>query len=286
MSQFYLHFFKEKSRTIDMEQVIEHFESEEGFEVEMDDKAVRFLYSHPRLGYVCAFYITRKSQVPNIQRVSPKYLEVNFHLELPILSPNYFVKHVIQLVKKVCDKFDLFVLSEMFNDVLEFNADRIFRVYQMVKKAYLEKYPEEQDKYYFFREEKLNSVLRYMDEMVSLQAYYDDLDTIVPKYHFIKDEEDNPYLAVEWKENSLTVFPPYVDYLLYRQADDMVKVIDYNEFLKKTEKLLLDVPGFLQGTKVVSKKANKKLNKIARKGKFTPVAKSFSRYHLHQVLDA
>lgn len=286
MSQFYLHFFKEKSRTIDMEQVVEHFEAEEGYEIEMDDKSVRFLYSQPNLGYVCAFYITRKSQVPNIQRVSPKYLEVNFHLEIPILSPNYFVKQVIQQVKKICDKFNLYVLSEMFNDVLEFNSDRIFRVYQMVKKAYLEKYPEEYDKYYFFREEKLNGILRYTDELVSLQSYYDDLDTIVPKYHYIKDEENNPYLAVEWKENTLSVFPPYVDYLLFRESDDMVKVIDYNEFLKKTDKILLDVPGFLQGTKVISKKAGKKVSKIGKKHKFSPVTKSFTRYHLHQILDA
>lgn len=285
MSQFNLHFFKEKSRTLDMEEVIEFFEQEPGFDVEMDEKSVRFLYTHPTLGFPCGFYITPKSMVPNIQRVSPKYLEVNFHLQLPILSPNYFAKSIIGLVKKICDRFNLFVFSEMFSDVLEFNAERILRVFQMIKKAYLEKYPENETKYYFFREEKLSGILKYMDENSALQKYYDDLDVVVPKYYFIKDEENNPYLAIEWKEGALTVFPPHLDYLLFHQTDGMLKVIDYAEFSKKNSKLLLDVPGFLQGTKVVSKKYGKKLSKSARKGKWSPVAKSFAKYHLHALLD-
>lgn len=285
MSQFYLHFFKEKSRVIDMEEVINFFDTTPGFEVEMDEKSVRFLYTHPTLGYPCAFFITPRSQVPNIQRVSPKYLDVNFHLQLPILSPNYFVKQIINLVKKICDHFNFYVLSEMFNDVLEFNAERILRVFQMVKKAYLEKYPENEDKFYFLKEEKLSGILRYTDEKDALQTYYDDLNTIVPKYYFLKDENNNPYLATEWKEHTMTVFPPFIDYILFHQTDGVLKVIDFSEFKLKLDKHLLDVPGFLQGTKVISKKTTKLLNKQARKYKWSPVSKSFSKLHLHGFMD-
>lgn len=285
MSQFYLHFFKEKSRSLDKEKVIDFFDNEPGFEVEMDEKSVRFLYTHPTLGFPCAFYLTPKSQVPNIQRISPKYLEVNFHLELPILSPTYFVKSVIQLVKKICDKFNFYVLSEMFSDVLEFNQERILKVFQMVKKAYLEKYPEYEEKYFWVKEEKLSHILRYTDEIKVLQDYYNDLDTIVPKYYFIKDEEDKAYFAIEWKEMTQTVIPPHTDYILFHQTDGVLKVIDYQEYLTKNQKYLLDVPGFLQGTKVVPKKYLKKLSKSAKKGKWIPVAKSFAKYHLHELLD-
>ncbi len=268
-----------------MDALIDFFERQEGFEVEMDSKSVRFIYTHPRLGYSCVFYILPKSVVPNIQRVSAKYLDINFHLEVPILSPSYFMKTVIQQVKHLCDSFNLFVLSEMFNDALEFNADSIFRVFAMVKKAWLDKYPEQREKYFFFREDKLTALLRYSDEIDALQNYYDDLDTLVPKYYFIKDENNTPYTAVEWQENTMIVFPPYLDYVLFHQHDGLLKVIDYKEFLAKNEKLLIDVPGFLQGTKVMTKKVFKKLSKSARKDKFSPIQKQFSKYHLHMLMD-
>ncbi|CDR30841.1 Uncharacterised protein [Acholeplasma oculi] len=286
MSHFYLHFFKEKSRVLDMEEVIEFFDHFPGFDVEMDEKSVRFLYQHPHLGYPCTFYITPKSKVPNIQRLSPKYLEVNFHLELPIFTPTYVVKHIIHIVKKICDEFNLFVLSEMFQDVLEFNAERILRVFQMVKKAYLEKFPEKYKDFHFIKEEKLSGVLRYIDERDALQKYYKDLDIILPKYHFIEDENHEPFIAIEWKENTQVVFPPYLDYLLFNQTDGMIKVISYQEFLKNHDKHLQDVPGFLQGTKVIPKKTYKLLNKKAKKHKWEPVSKSFTKINLNAFMDA
>lgn len=268
-----------------MVEVIDFFETIEGMEVEMDEKSVRFLYTHPRLGYTCAFFITPKSQVPNIQRLSPQFLEVNFHLRLPILSPNYFVKHVIQLIKKVCDRFNFFVLSEMFEDVLSFNAERIFKVFEMVKRAYVEKYPNEANNYVFTKEEKLSGILRYIDEKDALQSYYDDLDTLLPKYYFIKDEQEQSYIATEWKEHDTIVFPPYLDYLLFHQTDGVIKVISYVEFVEKFKKQLLDVPGFLQDTKVIPKKNSKSINKKTKKMKWTPITKSFTKQSLNIFMD-
>ena len=46
MSLFNIHFFKEKSRKIDLEQLIAFFESIEGFHIEMDEKSVRLYYTH------------------------------------------------------------------------------------------------------------------------------------------------------------------------------------------------------------------------------------------------
>ncbi|WP_025724780.1 hypothetical protein [Acholeplasma granularum] len=285
MSNFYIHFFKEKNRSLDMVEVIDFFESLEGFEIEMDEKSVRFIYTHPKLGYPCAFYITPKSKVPNIQRLSPQYLEVNFHLELPILSPNYFVKSIIQLVKKICDRFNFYVLSEMFEDVLVFNAERIFRVYRMVKKAYLEKYPEKENDYQFIKEDKLSDILRYIDEKDGLQRYYDDLNTLVPKYYFLKDEQNISYIATEWKEHDTIVFPPHLDYILFHGEQGIVKVIDYKLFLNKFGKYLLDVPGFLQDTKVIPPKLSKKLNRKVKKYKWEPVSKNFTKQNLHVLMD-
>lgn len=285
MSQFYLHFFKEKARSIDTYQMEKFFSAIEGFELVADDKEVRFNYMHPNLGYQASFVFTRKSKVPNIQRVSPKYLDLNFHLEVPILTPYFFIRFLNGIVKKICEEFNIFILSEMFKDVLGFNAESILKAFTLVKRAYIEKYPDEANRYYFIREEKLNSILRYIDEQKGLSKYYEETNTQVPPYKFIKDETQKPYLGVEWKENDLVVFPPHINYILYRQENDIVKIIDFEEFLSKTDKFLTDVPGFLQGTKVINKKYIKKISKIAKKHKFSPVTKNFTRYHLHQLLD-
>lgn len=285
MSHFLLHFFKEKSRTLDKEEVVYFFSENDAFEIDFTDKLATFKYTHPKLGYEANFYMTPKSVFPNIQRISPQYLEVNFHLEFPIFSPTYFVKDVLQIVKKICEKFDLFVLSEMFQDVQNFNLERILKVFNMVKKAYNEKYPEKAEDYFFVREEKLSSILRYIDEQDSLIHYYEDLNTVVPKYLFVKDEDNKPYFACEWKEGELSVLPPYIDYIFFKDQKNMVKIVDYDEYLKRNQKILLDVPGFLQGTKVITKKFYKKLVKSVKKGKFTPVTKKFAKYHLHELMD-
>ncbi len=51
MEYFKVHFFKEKVRTINVEELIAYFENLEDFTIEMDEDSVRFNYKHPRLGY-------------------------------------------------------------------------------------------------------------------------------------------------------------------------------------------------------------------------------------------
>ena len=74
MAQFNIHFFKEKSRKIDLEQLIAFFERIEGITVEMDEKSVRFLYLHPRLGYEAKYVI------PMISIFIMSYLRMCFPL--------------------------------------------------------------------------------------------------------------------------------------------------------------------------------------------------------------
>lgn len=155
----------------------------------------------------------------------------------------------------------------------------------MVKRAYIEKYPNEANNYVFIKDEKLSGILRYIDEKDALQSYYDDLDTLLPKYYFIKDEQEQSYIATEWKEHDTIVFPPFLDYVLFHQTDGVIKVISYGEFVEKFNKQLLDVPGFLQDTKVIPKKHSKSINKKTKKMKWTPITKSFTKQSLNIFMD-
>jgi len=284
MAQFNIHFFKEKSRKIDLDLLIAFFEEIEGIKIEMDEKSVRFNYVHPRLQYEARFLITPKSQVPDIYRLSPKFLDLNFRLELPLLTPDYVAKHLFELVKKICDQFNFHIYNEMFEDVLPFKMDIVSKVFNMLKEAYIEKNPVILSDYHILPKEKTNSIFRYLDDQVELQNYYKELETYVPKYHFLTTEKKELVTGIEWKEHTLTVFPPYLDYIFYRIGNE-IKIVAYDEAMPLIEKYLMDVPGFIKDTKVLPKKVSGKVFKVMKKTKFSLINHTFAKENVKRLLD-
>lgn len=284
MAQFNLHFFKEKSRKIDIDSLITYFERIEGIIVEMDQTSVRMNYEHPRLGYKAKFVITPKSQVPDIYRLSPRFLDLNFHLELPLITPYYVAKQMFEIAKNVSSIYGFHVYNEMFEDVLDFKMETVMKVFEMLKEAYIKKNPIILGDYYRLPREKSYAVFRYMDDLLDLQKYYKELDTYVPKYHFLVTNENDFVLGIEWKENTLTVFPPYLDYIFYR-VDQEIKVISYSELYPLVEKYIQEVPGFIKGTKVVTKKLSKKVFKVLKKQNFMKINYTFSKESIKRILD-
>ncbi|MFH0767104.1 MAG: hypothetical protein ABH890_06150 [Bacillota bacterium] len=284
MAQFNIHFFKEKSRKIDLELLIAFFEEIEGIKVEMDEKSVRFNYLHPRLPFEARFLITPKSQVPDIYRLSPKFLDLNFHLEMPILTPDYVAKHLFDLVKKVSERFDFHIYNEMFEDVLPFKMDVLQKVFNMLKEAYISKNPVILSDYHLLPKNKLYAIFRYLDDQVELQNYYKDLETYVPRYHFLTTEKKELVIGIEWREHTLTVFPPYLDYLFYRMGNE-IKIVAYDEALPLFDKLLLDVPGFIKDTRVLPKKTASKVFKLMKKTKFSMTNHTFAKENIKHLLD-
>ncbi len=284
MSQFNIHFFKEKSRKIDIEDLIQFFEKIEGMDIEMDDQSVRFLYTHPRLNLKAAFFITPKSHVPDIYRLNPKYLDLNFRMDMPILSPDYMAKHMFDLVKRVCDTYGFAVYNEMLEDVLPFKMEIVFKVFSMIKEAYVSKNPVLLSDYKHVPHDQLFAIYRYLDDAFELQKYYQELNTYVPKYHFLVENGERLVMAIEWKEQTLTVFPPFLNYILYRQTET-VKVVSTKELYPLIEKYLQDVPGFIRGTKVIPKKTAKKVYRIMKKTRFTQYNHAYQKIDVRKLID-
>lgn len=284
MVQFHIHFFKERTRKIDLEYLISFFETIEGVTVDIKDQSVEFVYDHPHLDYQAVFVITPKSKVPDIYRLSPKFLDLNFHLEMPILTPDYLANHMFLFVKKICDQFDFHIYNEMFEDVLAYKTEVVLKVFHMIKSAYIERNPVILKDYHLIEKNKLHEILRYTDDLVDLQLYYKDLDTYVPRYHILVENKEKIVYAIEWKENTLTVFPPHLDYIFYRLGQE-IRVVGYEEVQPLFEKLVMDVPGFIKGTTVLPKKTSKKAFSIMKKTKFTKVAHTFIKTQMRYLLD-
>ena len=138
---------------------------------------------------------------------------------------------------------------------------------------------------FVINENRLTNILKYLNEQKSLLEYYYELNTKVPGYLFIKDENNLPFLACNWNEGDLTVFPPSINYILFKRKDGLIKVISAKEFFEVNEKYLNDVPGFLQGTKVIPKKGYKRILRQTKKYKWEPISKTFSKYNLNQLID-
>ncbi|MFP4178006.1 MAG: hypothetical protein ACLFTZ_04500, partial [Acholeplasmataceae bacterium] len=132
--------------------------------------------------------------------------------------------------------------------------------------------------------DKLSSILRYQDDQYDLQKYYKELGTYVPMYHFIRKDDDDLRIAIEWKEQTLTVFPPHLDLLLYRQ-NDQVKVIDYPMIKERIDRFLEDVPGFIRGTRVLPRKNTKKVHRIVRKAEYALLDRSFQECKIDCLID-
>ncbi|MCF7932114.1 MAG: hypothetical protein K9K93_02990 [Acholeplasmataceae bacterium] len=283
MAQFNVHFFKEKNKDIDFDQIRMFFDRIEGFSESFDDVAARFEYTHPRLGYQSAFVVTPKTQVPDIYRLSPKFLDVNFHLEMPVLTPDYVAKQVFEIVRSIAETFSLHIYNQMFEDVLPYRQNVLMKVFQMVKEAYIGKNPILLKDYHVLPKDKLAHILRYLDDQLELQKYYKDLETYVPRYHFLNHDQ-TLMIGIEWKDQTLTLFPPQIDVIFYR-INDEIRVIPYEPARKLMEKHLEDVPGFIKGTKVVPRKNARKVFKIMRKSAFDIIGQTYTKETVMRLLD-
>lgn len=284
MEKFRLHFFKEQTRQIDLKATIAFFESIDGFTIESDDKGLRFIYVDPMLKYEARFLIMQKSQVRDIYRLNPKYLDINFQFEIDILTPNYFFDKMIEIVKQLTERFSYFVYHETFENVLNYRKDLIVKVFTLLKGRYIQLNPRLLEEYTLVKTTTLDNILRYMEDNLELHKFYEQSDTYVPHYHFLINKENELKLAFEWKENTLTVLPPNLDYIFLNKGNDMV-MIKYDEFISYAIKFLDEVPGFIKNTYVIKPKSLKKINKILRKKKFSKVLDLFSNTKHTSLID-
>lgn len=284
MEKFRLHFFKENTRNIDIKETISFFEAIDGFEIESDDKGLRFVYKDHVLKYEARFLILQKSQVRDIYRLNPKFLDINFQLEIDILTPNYFFEKMIEIVKRLTERFNYFVYHETFENVLNFRRDLIIKVFSLLKERYLQLNPKLLNEYHLIKTDKLSSILRYMEDNLELHKFYEQSNTYVPMYHFLINKDNELKLAFEWKHNTLTVFPPNLDYIFVNRGNDMM-MIKYDEFYEFSNKYLEEVPGFIKDTYVFKQRNLKRINKILRRKKFSKVLDVFSNTTHTKLID-
>ena len=262
MSDFKFHFFKEKSRSIDIDLLIEYFEKR-SFKTHMDERYLKFVFVHPTIGTSYYFMLTPKTTVPDIYRLNPKYLDVNFEFNIPVMVSNFMLDKALKDIESFCKNFNLSIYHPLFEDVLPFQYDTLLEVYKIYKKAYVKQHPEYLQSFVFINKDTLYTMSKYSDDLISLKEYFHDVQTYVPKYQFILCDQ-TLHIGFEWKHDVLTIIPPEAN-VCYYDILGQVHMIDLNHVMPRIEKFIAKVPGTIQGTHVIMKKYLKKVQKIMKK---------------------
>ena len=263
MSQFRVHFFKEKNQTINVEAIFAFFSYELGFSVEADETNARFIFEHKTLHLKCLFMITPKTTVPDIYRLNPKYLDINIHFEMPIMTTSYMANKFFKFIESFARKFHLFIYHPLFEDVLSYHYDVLYQVYSMLKEASIRKDMSLLEPFEVIDDHILFHLFKYSDDLFDLKKYYEDVDTFVSSYELTKCQHQM-YIGFHWYDQQPAVIPPFVN-ICYFHIGETVKIISYLDIEQHLEKFTVKVPGTIEGTKVVPKKLLPKALKILKK---------------------
>lgn len=262
MSVFKIHFFKEKSRVIDIDELMTYFEKKQYIK-EMSDRFLKFTYEHPALKTSFYFTLTPKSTVPDIYRLNPKFLDVNFDISLPVLMTKFMLEIALSDMYAFSKHFNLALYHPLFEDVSPYDQDMIVEVFYMFQKAYIKKHPQHLDQFTRMDKDVLYNMSTYTNDIVALKQYFNDANTYVPKYQVIKCDEE-VIVGFMFNQDVLTVIPPFATVCLYRVFDQIV-TIDLKHFEPIIDKYFTKVPGTIQGTRVLLKKYSKHMRKFMNK---------------------
>ena len=289
MSCFNIHFFKESpsdglSTSVDATEIIEYLEQKGIFRItSADDKAIIY-YDHPRLPYSARIVMTKGSILTNLYRLNPKYRDAKIHLEIDVNIPNYVAKEFLEIAVMLSDRFSFKTYNEFLEDVGRFNLDLYLSVFDTFKEAYLDKNPAFSERFIKIGESKMNAILKYLDEKPNLERFFRDNYCAVPKYHFLKTEDHKIKLAINWVENTATIFPPFIDYIYYR-CGELIYLYDAGSLFDVIEGYLENVPGFIKEARLVSLNNIKKVTKLVKKSKLIPLVRSFNKSDLIDIID-
>jgi hypothetical protein len=287
MDVFILHFFKEKTRQFDYERLLSFFNDvPEATIIDTDDASseLRIAYRHPILKSSADFVVSRRSTVQDIYKLDPHFLDVNFRLEVPLLTPTYSSNIIFEITQKLCKEFNFSTYNALYEDVMPFRFEVVSRGFEIAKQNFKDKFSYQLDNYYSYPQIKLNECLKYVNEQYDLHRYYKEQNVYVPNYFVVVDEQNKVHFTMEWAENTRTLFPPHIDFIYYRSGLE-TSILPYDEVMAKIEKYTTNVPGFIENTKVIEPKQTKKVNKALKKAKFTKVNSTLIRIDLSQVID-
>lgn len=287
MNLFNIHFLKEVRDTrepFDGMKVIEYLEQKFNARVHPSEDLVIISCDHPRLPYSLKVIMSKGSIIPNLYSLNPNFRDIKVHISLDPSIPNYIARDFLVIGKELAEKFNFYSYNEFLEDVTEFNVDFFLGIFSSYKETFFERNPGQAEKFLKISESRMSAVLRYLDEKLNLESFFKNSDVVVPGYRFLKTDNKKLRLAMNWVENTATLFPPYIDYIYFRSGE-LIYLYNANEIFEVLEPYLENVPGFIKEAKLLPNEVLKKATKALRKARLASLILNFAPVELEKIID-
>lgn len=280
-----LHFFSSTAKgRINYTTLLDYFQELPNFDIYYDNEVCDIIYTDNDFGFQYEFKITKGSQINDIYKLNPAYLNINFMLCLPILIPAYAIREILNFTQKLCKQFDLSVYHRSFNDVKAFDIPVIYSLFSSEQKAYLEENPNNNK--VFVESDKLTAICKYERTIDNLVECFHN-EVIVNHSKPIINYNTNEFgICTLWNAGIATAFAPYFDIVLIKDEEGNEFKVRRRDFMKYMDKYLFKIDSYLPDLYVLKKKQAKSCKGVVSKlKKFAITDDDFTDLRFADLID-
>lgn len=235
-----IHFFRERIKErIDYSELLDNYFCEfTNCNITSDNDAVDIEISEPSFDFSYHFFITKRTRVHSMYKLSPDYVNTNILIEIPAVLPKFLIRKILKVVGDLSKKFDLYVYHEGVKDITNFVMLDLLAFLDKERMDYVETHP---NTYYYMDQDTLNQACTYLQIMPEISEEM-VVDAMICPYDVLFDKEENKVvLSMVWQVGAPTIFPPLLDYVYVEEEGNLLSVIPANIFFKYTQKLMHEV---------------------------------------------
>ena len=280
-----IYFFRNTQKgRIEFEELVKYFMDTPNFEIFYNDTELNMVYNDTEFGFKYMYKKTKVSQVENIWRLDPGYLNLNFILCLPILIPSFAAKEILTFAQKLAKLFDLQVYHESYDDVKQFNIADLYSVFSNAQRAYLAE--NSVNEKVFYDANKLNTICKYQR---SLDSYVDSFQNEVDVHPCVPiiDRANSEFgICSTWTVGVPTLFVPHFDFVNVKDSEGEEFYIRRADFMHVMDKYLTKVDNDLPDMFYIKAKAAKQSRGLTgRLRRYAIVDQVFEQLPICDLLD-
>ncbi len=281
---FKFYYLKEGTRIFDRTDLLTYFQANPNISIEKRGEERDFIFHHPILDFTAHFILSSKSAIPHLERLDPKYYDVNFRVEFDIKLPTYCVELILDIAEELAKIFKFVVYNESYENAVPFRKNALAKTFEIWKNAYKNKNEEEVASYSRIDPTSLSQIYNYILRKPKLEVLLDKNKIQISDYFFMRtDRSRTAFVCMSWDGNTPFIIPPGIDILYYSEPKNQ-KYIAMDELSSKADKFLKPIDGY-GSIKMVDGKSVNKVKKIITKNKFAPLTVELKEINLNEILD-
>ncbi len=281
--QFKFYFLKEGTRVFDRVELITFLSAQQFVTISDEGTIKKAYYKNNFLGFDACFVLSNRGNIENIQRLNPKFLDTNVYVEFNLLSNEYKVSRLLDIVKQICTKFEFAIYNELFEDVIQFDKAICLNALKYAKTIYQKQYEDD-----FVNKPKMST--ETFKKVYSFLEVKDNVEESKKaksmNYLFVKETSARlVYLTVDFSLVEGTIIPPgaLLVKLHTKDGDYYAKFDDvYKKISKYCETLYTSIE---YNILYISDRNIKKVNKILTKTVFDRPDAELEEVPFESILD-